>query len=601
MDKLIDRLRLNRTRVQITIGFLLVMTVVFSIAGGLVYQSTTSLFIQNTEGYLGETAKQASARVDAVLSQVDTISLQVVMDARIQSLLYRSKQGLQIPIDQKLSVRPVIDQLVALSWIIKGIDIYSVNDPFYPLENRRLDDIIGNDLVTIARLKAGQLVFVGTDPQDDQLLLAVRQVRLERDNLAPGGYVVIRVMKSLVDFFNEDFSSIKGGSMHLYDHNKLLVASTMPSMLADRNLNVGIQMSSEGVYPRLRINGGEYLHIIEHSRQFNWSIHILVPISTITEKSVLLKQLLLLALAVGTVVFLGLLWLLSRMITMPIGHLRKKMRNVHFTLPTTNEVTYFNYEMNDLNAAYNKLVREIHHLIESAYEKERLKNQAEIKMLQAQIHPHFLFNTLEALYWTLQDKQETEGAELIFHLSKLFRYSIKHSEGDDWVELQSEIEHCRRYLEIMKFRMCDRLSWDIELGSEFQRIRIPKLLIQPLVENAIGHGIEPKVEGGSIALRLQKVDREGLVYLHIQVKDNGDGMTEDGVRQLMSRLSEARSLRTAGSGIGLSNVKSRIMLHYGERCELALSSTKGAGTEVNLYLPFEELNNHDHAHSDRRG
>src|SRR5262249_21512218 len=151
--------------------------------------STRALFIQNTEGYLGETAKQASARVDAVLSQVDTISLQVVMDARIQSLLYRSKQGLQIPIDQKLSVRPVIDQLVALSWIIKGIDIYSVNDPFYPLENRRLDDIIGNDPLTISRLKAGQLVFTGTDPQDDEVLLAVRQIRLERDNLAPGGYV----------------------------------------------------------------------------------------------------------------------------------------------------------------------------------------------------------------------------------------------------------------------------------------------------------------------------------------------------------------------------------------------------------------------------
>lgn len=599
MDKFIDRLRLNRTRVQISIGFLLVMAVVFSIAGGLVYTSMTALFIQNTEGYLVETAKQASARVDAVLSQVDTLSLQVVMDDRIQSLLYRSKQGLQIPIDQKLSIRPVIAQLVALSWIIKGIDIYSVNDPFYPLENRRIDDIIGNDPLTIDRLKAGQLVFTGTDPQDDQVLLAVRQIRLERDNLAPGGYVVMKVMKSLVDFFNEDFSSIKGGSMHLYDHNKLLMASTMPSMLTDRNLNVGNPQDSEGLYPRLHINGGEYLHITRHSQQFNWSIHILVPLSTITEKTVLLKHLLLLALAVGSIVFLGLLWLLSRMITNPIGHLGKKMRNVHFSLPTTNDITYFNYEMNNLNAAYNKLVRDIQHLIESAYEKERLKNQAEIKMLQAQIHPHFLFNTLEALYWTLQDKQEAEGAELVFHLSKLFRYSIKHSEGDDWVELQSEVEHCRRYLEIMKFRMYDRLWWDIQLDSALRRVRIPKLLIQPLVENAIGHGIEPKVGGGLIALNLRKVEREGVIYLHIQVKDNGEGMTEEGVRQLMSRLAEARSLRTAGGGIGLSNVKSQIMLHYGERCELALSSSQGEGTEVNLYLPYEELNSHDHANFDR--
>ncbi|MFC5451365.1 cache domain-containing sensor histidine kinase [Paenibacillus aestuarii] len=599
MYKLIDRLRLNRTRVQISLSFLFVMAVVISLSGGLLYKSTTALFIQNTEGYLGETAKQASARVDAVLSQVDTISLQVVMDARIQSLLYRSKQGLQIPIDQKLSVRPVIDQLVALSWIIKDIAIYSVNDPFYPLANRQLDDIIGNDPLTISRLKAGQLVFTGTDPQDDQVLLAVRQIRLERDHLSPGGYVVIKVMKSLVDFFNEDFSSIKGGSMHLYDHNKLLIASTMPSMLIDRNLNVGTQSETDGMYPRLQINGSDYLHIIEHSRQFNWSIHILVPISTITEKSVVLKQVLLFALAAGGIVFIGLLWVVSRMITRPIGHLRKKMRSVHFALPTMNEVTYFNYEMNDLNAAYNKLVREINELVETVYEKERLKNQAEIKMLQAQIHPHFLFNTLEALYWTLRDKQDAESADLVFHLSKLFRYSIKHSEGDDWVELSSEVEHCRRYLEIMKFRMGDRLSWDIRMESDFKMIRIPKLLIQPLVENAIQHGIEPKVQGGSIVLNVRRVESEGAVYLQIKVKDDGEGMAQEDVELLTKRLAKAGTLRTTGGGIGLTNVKSRVMLHYPDRGGLTLSSRKGWGTEVSIYLPYEGLNDDEAARANR--
>lgn len=589
MERIIDKLRLNRTRVQILLGFLLVMTAVISVAGGLLYKSTTDLFIQNTEGYLGETAKQASARVDAVLSQIDTISLQVVMDSRIQNLMYRAKQGLLIPINQKLSVRPIIDQLVAFSWIIKGIELYSVNEPFYPLDNKKLSDVIGNDPSTLSKLKAGQLVFVGTDPQDSQILLAVRQIRLEQDRLAGGGYVVIRVMKSLVDFFNEEYSSIKGSSMHLYDHNNLLIASTKPSMLDFRNLNVGESSDLGRIYPMIRINGNDYLHIIEQSRQFNWSIHILVPISTITEKSVVLKQMLFFALLVGLIVCLGLLWVLSSLITMPIGKLRKKMRNVHFSLPEPNEETYFNYEINDLNTAYNKLVRELHHLIETVYEKERLKNQAEIKMLQAQIHPHFLFNTLESLYWTLRDKQENEGAELIINLSKLFRYSIKNAESDDWTELHHEVEHCRRYLEIMKFRLTDRLTWEIHMAPELTDIRIPKLLIQPLVENAIQHGIEPKIKGGSIELNIQQMVRDTELVLQIQVKDNGEGMTEEQVRQVKASLRESRSLRTNGSGIGLSNVNSRIQLYYGDRCELTLSSGKGTGTEVSLYLPFEEL------------
>ncbi|MFH5185002.1 sensor histidine kinase [Paenibacillus sp. TAB 01] len=588
MPRIVDRLHLNRTRVQILLGFLLVMTVVISTAGGMLYKSTTDLFIQNTEGYVGETAKQASARVDAVLSQVDVLTLQVVMDSRIQSLLLKSKQGLLIPIDQKLSVRPIIDQMAAFSWIIKGIDLYSMHEPLYPLENTPISAIIGDDPSTLSKLKAGQLVFVGTDPKDSEVLLAVRSVRLEQDHLATGGYLVIRVMKSLVDFFNEEYSSIKGSSMHLYDHNNLLVASTDPSLLENRNLNVVESTDTGTIYPIVRIRGSQYLHIIEQSRQFNWSIHILVPLSTIEEKSSVLKQILLIAMLVGLLVCLVLVWPLSRLITRPIAHLRAKMRK-NVSLPEPNTVTYFNYEMNDLNTAYNKLVRELHHLIETVYEKERLKNQAEIKMLQAQIHPHFLFNTLESLYWTLRDKDENESAEIIIHLSKLFRYSIKQADSDDWTELVHEAEHCKRYLEIMKFRLGDRLSWDIEADPSVQRLKLPKLLIQPLVENAIQHGIEPKVQGGCIQIGLRAGQRGGHAVLHIQVKDNGEGMTDEEAARLTDRLSTVRSLRTTGSGIGLTNIQSRIKLYYGDEGELTWSSRRGQGTEINLYLPYKEL------------
>jgi two-component system sensor histidine kinase YesM len=273
--------------------------------------------------------------------------------------------------------------------------------------------------------------------------------------------------------------------------------------------------------------------------------------------------------------------------------LRRKMRNVHFSLPEPNQASYFNYEMNDLNMAYNKLVNELHQLIETVRDKERLKNQAEIKMLQAQIHPHFLFNTLESLYWTLRDKQEIEGAELIINLSKLFRYSIKNSEGDDWTDLHHEVEHCRRYLEIMKFRLTDRLRWEIDMDPDMEHFKIPKLLLQPLVENAIQHGIEPKIKGGSIVLLLCKALRGSEDVLHVQVKDDGEGMTEEQVRYVKDALDKKHDLQTTGSGIGLSNVQARMKLYYGAGCELKLTSGKGTGTEVNLYLPGKELIKHD--------
>src|SRR5690554_5121549 len=145
MHKFILALRINRTRVQILLGFLLVMMVVLSVAGGMFYNSTSDLFIESSEQYLEEISTQASARVDALLAQLDTTSLQVVMDSRIQSLLYQSKHGIPVTIDQKLSVRPILDNLVALSWLVDSIDIYTETGPLYPLENQALADMIGED------------------------------------------------------------------------------------------------------------------------------------------------------------------------------------------------------------------------------------------------------------------------------------------------------------------------------------------------------------------------------------------------------------------------------------------------------------------------
>ena len=576
-------LRINRTRVQILLGFLLVMIVVLSVAGGMLYHSSSELVIESSEDYLEEIATQASARVDALLAQLDTTSLQVIMDSRIQSLLYQSKHGIPATIDQKLSIRPILDNLVALSWLVHSIDIYTDNEPLYPLENQKLSDLIGADAVSLVNRKSNQLVWVGTHPDEPELLLAVRQIHLEQDYLAGGGYVVIKVMNTLLDFFNTEFTTIKGSSMHLYGQNNLLMASTNPGMLEEGNLNVTSDTQIESNYPIVSFDDKDYLHIIKHSKQYDWSIHILVSLDTITERISLLKNVLLYALLAGFLVCIVLLWVLSSLITLPISKLRKVMRNVHYALPQQNNETYFNFEMNELNTSYNKLVDKLHYLVGTVYENERLKNLAEIKMLQAQIHPHFLFNTLETLYWSLIDKEDHDGANLVIALSKLFRYTIKTVEGDDWSMLSDEIEHCRRYLEIMKYRLADRLRWNIKIDHNLENVRVPKLLIQPIVENAIQHGIERKIGNGSVKILIRSVANDTL--LHIQITDDGPGMNIDQLKTLNHRIELTDIDPVSASGIGLVNVNRRIKLYYGETYGLQINSIPDTGTEVNVYLP----------------
>ncbi|SFK98297.1 two-component system, sensor histidine kinase YesM [Paenibacillus sp. 1_12] len=590
MYRIIANLQLNRTRVQILLGFLLVMVVVLSVAGALVYRSISDLLIRNAESYVGETAKQASARLDAVLAQVDSLSLQLVTDARIQQLLYKAKTGEVLTIDQKLSVRPILNNLMALSWLIQGIELYAGDEPLYPLENQNISERIGLETATFANIKEGQLIWAEMQRKESGHLFAVRQIRLEDDYLGRGGYVVFRITDSLLDFFNTEFPTVKGSTMHLFDRHSQLVASSSPSLLDSVNLDTLTSTTAQGAHSIIQIQGTDYLKIIRQSTETNWSILMLVPLDTITEGLLVLQQALLWALVVGAVLCLLLLWMMSSIITKPIRRLRNKMRIPVFALPQQNAEVYFNFEMNELNISYNNLVRELHQLVQTVYEKERLNNQAEIKMLQAQIHPHFLFNTLESLYWTLIEKQEEEGAQTVIALSKLFRYTIAGS-NDDWVSLNAEIEHCQRYMEIMKYRIGQRLHWQFHIDPLSHDIKLPKLLIQPLVENAIQHGIEPKVGSSSLLVSIRNVEKNGKSLLGIQVKDDGVGMDKETLAALTKRLEvhhqpDTTMSSSSSTGMGLLNVQRRIKLYYGQEYGIHIQSNPERGTILDLYLPY---------------
>ncbi len=590
MYRMIANLQLNRTRVQILLGFLLVMVVVLSVAGGLVYRSISDLLIRNAESYVGETAKQASARLDAVLAQVDSLSLQLVTDARIQQLLYKAKTGEVLTIDQKLSVRPILNNLMALSWLIQGIELYAGDEPLYPLENQNISERIGLETATFANIKEGQLIWAEMQRKESGHLFAVRQIRLEEDYLGRGGYAVFRVTDSLLDFFNTEFPTVKGSTMHLFDRHAQLVASSSPSLLDSVDPAILTSTAAQGAHSIIQIQGTDYLKIVRQSTETNWSILMLVPLDTITEGLLVLKQALLWALVIGAVLCLLLLWILSSIITKPIRRLRNKMRIPVFALPQQNDEVYFNFEMNELNISYNNLVRELHQLVQTVYEKERLNNQAEIKMLQAQIHPHFLFNTLESLYWTLIEKQEEEGAQTVIALSKLFRYTINAGSNDDWVSLNAEIEHCQRYMEIMKYRIGHRLHWQFHIDPLPYDIKLPKLLIQPLVENAIQHGIEPKVGASSLLVSIRNVERDGKSLLGIQVKDDGVGMDAETLAALTQRLEIHHQpdphSSSSSSGMGLLNVQRRIKLYYGQEYGIQFQSSPDRGTILDLYLPY---------------
>ena len=260
-------------------------------------------------------------------------------------------------------------------------------------------------------------------------------------------------------------------------------------------------------------------------------------------------------------------WGLSRSIYTPI----KKLHDVTTTI-TKNDlqalVTSDNVdEITELGMSFNIMIGKIRELLDSKIKEQENLKKAELRALQAQINPHFLYNTLDTIIWMAEAKKTDQVIEIVSALSSFFRISL--SKGKDWITIGEEIERTRSYLTIQKMRYRDILDFKIEVDERVADNTILKLILQPLVENALYHGIKNKRQGGTIIVRAkQKNENEVL----LEVEDNGIGFTPEKLAQLQAELDDDSGDIRLESGFGIGNVNKRIRLYYGKQYGLSVKS-----------------------------
>lgn len=218
-----------------------------------------------------------------------------------------------------------------------------------------------------------------------------------------------------------------------------------------------------------------------------------------------------------------------------------------------------------------------------------LWQQAKFSELQSQINPHFLYNTLESIRGQALGDDNIKVAEMTEALAKYFRYSIDNE--SDIVELKQEIENIRNYIRIQQYRFEDRFEFKVHIDEQDQEMscKMPKMSLQPIVENSVYHGLESRISGGLISLRIEKSDKN----IRIFVQDNGQGIPYEKLKFLQKRLEETDGLLKQSEledhmGIALLNVNHRIKLTFGKEYGLFISSTENLGTEVMLVIPSGE-------------
>ncbi len=256
-------------------------------------------------------------------------------------------------------------------------------------------------------------------------------------------------------------------------------------------------------------------------------------------------------------------------------------------------------ELRELGEQINQMADRLETLIEQVRQNQDHLSKAELRTLQAQINPHFLYNTLDTIVWQAESGKADEVVRLTRSLSDFFRISL--SSGADWIPVPQELKHVSAYLSIQKTRYRDILDYEVDECDELQNIYMPKLLLQPLVENALYHGIKTKRGGGRIEVRVQI----GYGLLTFIVRDNGKGMTEEELKAALSLLQEEnptvqKAMEPGHSGFGLRNVDMRIRLFYQRKKGLSIRSDQ-EGTEVSFTVPIRTREEIDHDESLSRG
>ncbi|KWX88578.1 histidine kinase [Paenibacillus riograndensis] len=402
------------------------------------------------------------------------------------------------------------------------------------------------------------------------------------------GILVFDVDISLFKGILEPVNAVtQGNTLVVDDQGKLMYAGegkageTPEEQALTRQLLLDKVKLDQGHF-QIRLDGVSYLAVYTVSKQTGWTTLVTIPLSSILSPMEKNRNTLILTTLVIIAFALFVATIISHALTKPLKSMVRLMKQVqHGNLDVWLHPKY-NDEIGMLGSHFNRMIIRVKDLLQEVSLTEKRKQKADMRALQNQINPHFIYNTLESIRMLAESSEDPRVAELTYLLGLQMRYGIVRSE--EMVTIRHELDHVRNYLHLLQIRFPDKFILNIAVPEAFLPLPVIKLVLQPIVENAVFHGLEPKEGPGTLSISGWEEDGKAVFC----IEDDGVGMDENTLRALNG------SLRSGADGemfgIGLRNVNERIRLHYGPSCGLSVSSEIGKGTRVTLRI--EDLSGH---------
>lgn len=407
----------------------------------------------------------------------------------------------------------------------------------------------------------------------------------------PLGYMVVDIMENaLADKYNKAQLQ-PGGQMLLLDRNGYVISSVPSKHIVGTKLNEPyldrVLSGGKGFFELENNESAPTMVIYDTSEVTGFKLVSVVPAAVLTKESSSIRNLTFFVVIVFGLITCWLAYVLSVMITNPL----RKLKSLMFHVENGNMDVQFSSrsrdEIGQLGLSFNKMVLRIKQLIDEVYKKQLMVQEAEIKAIQAQFNPHFLYNALDSINWMARIHKLNDISKTVVSLGELLRFSIR--KGAPFIKVKEDIQQIRNYLVIQKMRHGDKLEAEIEMDEEIKELYTLKLLIQPLVENAITHGLETKPGKGHLII---KGTMQGE-RIQFEVADNGIGMPQDQVDRVLNGQFQANS--GYSTGIGLENLRKRLELYFGTNYRFVIESKQLEGTKVIIEIPaIRELGDERH-------
>ncbi|VBB08121.1 signal transduction histidine kinase internal region [Lucifera butyrica] len=566
------------------LSLILFPIVTLGLLGNVIY---TRSIEEQTNVHTVQMIQQVTRNVEFYIHDMENITHYIAQEPQVIEFLRTKEKNSNAPLEKE--VRRTLTTFTDVHPEIAGILIVNKNDLFISNEMYR----IARDPLTMETWYRQAAAFPGkiqlfSKPigrnittrlkysADD--VVAIAKAVIDPDSKETLGVILIDMKLDIIKKVIEDIKLGKNGFLFIIDPNGGIVYAPVNAIVYRVNPD-WLTGQSDSIVKMVK--GSLYQIIYKESNYTKWKTIGVFPLNeTLTEVtniryySLLIGAFTLLLAVIAAFFF-------TSAIAKPLSKLRSLMKmaeegdlNVHFN-------SKYNDEIGQLGNSFNNMIEEIRKLIDLVYKEQKSKREAELKTLQAQIKPHFLYNTLDTIKWMAQGHGADDIVEIISALANLFRIGI--SKGKEMIKVGEELEHIKSYLIIQKARYEDRLSYEINFEEEIMNFYVIKLILQPLVENAIYHGINAKRGGGAILINAQKTEGK----LHFVIKDNGIGITPEKMQQIRAML-ENKEINPDNPGYGTFNVHERIRLSFGNEFGIQFTSIYGEGTTVEIWHPLVE-------------